>query len=123
MVALACPEVVKVDPELAPHLSVHTYRWDLNSLKEAQIIAVNLTCHFCCYDMIANYVKAVCVPSRILMFVICLLFISADLLHLRSVAQRFDFDSERLVCPSGSIKDHRKPQPNILSEILINGTG
>lgn len=43
--SLTFSEIVKGRPELAPHLCVHTYRWDLISLKEAQIIAVNLTCH------------------------------------------------------------------------------
>ena len=45
--SLTFSEIVKGRLELAPHLSVHTHRWDLNSLKEAQIIAVNLTCHPC----------------------------------------------------------------------------
>ena len=45
--SLTFSEIVKGRPELVPHLSVHTYGWDLNSLKEAQIMAVNLTCQFC----------------------------------------------------------------------------
>lgn len=44
---LTFSEIVKGRLELAPHLSVHTYGWDWKSLKEAQIMAVNLTCHFC----------------------------------------------------------------------------